>query len=569
MTDLDSLRVERCVERLLAPFDRPDSPGCTIGIVREGRLVLHRSAGMASLEHRVPIGPSTRFRIASVTKQFVCAAALMLAREGRLRLEDDARDHLPEIAGTGERITVAHLMHNTSGLRDMLELMRMGGMDLGQPCAPADLLAAIGRQRGLNFAPGAGFLYSNTNFLLLGLIVERVGGESLGRALERRIFAPLGMNATRLVGATTEVEPDLATGYFPRRPDVSGGAVGTGGGSAAGYVRALHGFPLAGEGGLVSCVRDLALWDRNFETGQAGGPELAGELTRLAPFANGRPNFYARGLQVRDWRGLRGVEHGGLWPGFKTEFLRIPERRLTAICIANHAGADPAAIAHAALAAALAGDPALHPVPAAPPRDELAALAGRWLEPESGVTLDFEPVQDAAAPVAGDEAAVLTGRMNGVPFGLLPTEDGRLAAARGSFAFTARPAPDGASVEVEFDAGRTALFRRAAAGAPLPPDLAGRYASADMGAVWTIEPARGEAAAPEPDGMVVRVAGPHVVAGPWHVEPVESDVVRIRAPGQLFDAWYDAVLLRDAGGRPTGLRVSGGRVKNIVFSRQG
>ncbi|MBX6744897.1 MAG: beta-lactamase family protein, partial [Acetobacteraceae bacterium] len=203
MTDLDLLALRRHARRLLVPWDAPATPGCTLGLVRDGALVLQESAGLASLELGVPIGAETCFRIASVSKQFTCSAILLLAEEGKLSIGDDIRAHLPEMPDFGVRITLDHLMRNCSGLRDMLELMRMGGADLAQPCTAEDLLAAIRRQRSLNFAPGSRFLYSNTNFFLLGRVVEAVSGESLGEFLARRIFTPLGMTRTRHTPSTT------------------------------------------------------------------------------------------------------------------------------------------------------------------------------------------------------------------------------------------------------------------------------------------------------------------------------------------------------------------------------
>ena len=130
MGDLDRLLLRRRVERLLAPWRRTDGPGVTLGVVLGRELVVHESAGMASLEFGVPIGTQTTFRIASVSKQFTCAAILLLAAEGRLSIEDDVRSHIPSLPDLGHRITLAHLMHNTSGIRDMLEIMRLGGVDL-------------------------------------------------------------------------------------------------------------------------------------------------------------------------------------------------------------------------------------------------------------------------------------------------------------------------------------------------------------------------------------------------------------------------------------------------------
>src|SRR5580698_1683229 len=140
MTTLASLRLQRFIDHLLTPWQSTAGPGMTIGVVREETLALHRAAGMANIELGVAIGPGTTFRIASVSKQFTCAAILLLAAEGRLRIEDDVRDYIDGFPDLGHRITLAHLMHNTSGIRDMFEVMRLGGVDLGQPCRADDLL---------------------------------------------------------------------------------------------------------------------------------------------------------------------------------------------------------------------------------------------------------------------------------------------------------------------------------------------------------------------------------------------------------------------------------------------
>ncbi len=533
MADLDLLLLRRRVDRLLAPFDRAGEPGMTIGVVRDGELLLHRHAGQASLELGVPIGPDTSFRIASVSKQFTCAAILVLAAEGRLDVQDEARKHLPELADFGHRLTVAHLMHNTSGIRDMLEIMRMGGADLSMPCSRDDLLAGIWRQRTLNFAPGTRYLYSNSNFLLLGVIAERLSGRKLPEFLAERIFHPLGMNRTRMVESTTEVVPGLATGYLPKD---------------GGWTRAAHGFPLGGEGGLVSSVEDLALWMRNFETGRVGGAALIEALETQAPFANGRPSNYARGLQVRSYRGIRAVDHGGLWPGYKTEFLRAPEQRLAVICITNNGAADPYHTAHEMLDAAIEGQPEVHPVRLPP---VLGALAGRWLDRASGATLELGQNADGQP----------TGNINGVPFRLTTAADGRIAASRSAEDFFAVPSADGQQLAVELDAGTRATYHRVSEAAALPADLAGAYRNAEMAAVWTILP---NAAGGD---LEMKVSGPLVFDRSWEVAPIEGDFIRVYAPGTLFRSWADVRVLRDGAGAITGLHVSGGRARDLTFTR--
>lgn len=533
VTDLDLTLLERRVEALLAPWAETHGPGMTVGVVLGGALAVHRHAGLTSVEHGVPIGPGTRFRIASVSKQFTCAAILILASEGKLSLEDEARQHLPELPELADRVTVAHLMHNTSGVRDMLEIMRQGGADLGTPVRPEELMAGICRQRTLNFTPGSRFLYSNSSFLLLGRIVERLSGEPLEAFLHARIFAPLGMRDTRVTENVQEAVPNLATGYFP--------------GEIGGWTRAPHAFPLHGEGGLVSSVVDLALWDRNFTTRRVGAAWLD-ELPRQTPFTNGTVNRYARGLVVRPYRGQETVSHGGLWPGYKTEFLRVPAQQVTVIAISNHGGADPNLLAHRALDAVLDGRPGVHPMPAMPRGGTLESLPGRYLDPESGSTLD----------VALDKSGLPTLTTNGLTVSAEATEDGRLASPRSSSVFMLRIAgPD--AVEVEQDAGRVSTWRRVQPGAVLPEGLSGVYRSDEMATTWTVTEADGKA--------WVQARGPVAVGPLWELEPVEGDVLRLHVPGTLMRSWLDLRVLRD-GGAVTGLAASGGRVKKVCYLRQ-
>lgn len=531
MGDLDLEKLGGHIDRLIQPWAKPGTPGCTVGVLRDGKVLLNRSAGLANIELDVPIGPETSFRIASVTKQFTCAAILLLEAEGKLKLSQEVREHLPDLPDFGQKITLDQLMHNTSGLRDFLELMRMSGMDLQIPCTPDDLLAAIRLQRSLNFTPGSRMSYSNTNFLLLGRIIENLSGQTLGDFVDARILKPLGMVHSRLVRTTIELVPGLASGYLPQ---------------GDGFVRAGHAFPQGGEGGMVSSVADLALWDHNFTTGQVGGTALGEALAQQTPFLNGHPNSYARGLQVKPYRGLRTVDHGGLWPGFKTEFLRVPELNLTIIAIANNAAVDCYRLAHRVLDG-LVED---HPLPALPPRPALDTLAGRYLDRETATSVEFS--------VAGDGTPMAS--MNGVPFVLEPTADGRLSAARGAFDFVASLPDAHDSVGIEFDAGTHASFERMSTEpAPLPTGIAGRYVCPELGAVWTIKT--------EHDTIAkITIAGPLHHAGPWNLFTIEGDQLRAEMPSVLFKAWLDIQVVH-GNGTISGLEVSSGRSKRLKFDR--
>ncbi|MCC7283877.1 MAG: beta-lactamase family protein [Acetobacteraceae bacterium] len=521
------------IEALLAPWRDKPTPGVTVGVVVGDELVAHRHAGLASLELGVPIDARTRFRVASVSKQFTCAAILLLEDRGRLEVAAPARTLLPELPEAYAGITVAQLMHNTSGIRDMLEIQRLGGSDLAVPTTPDDLLAGICRQRTLNFVPGARFLYSNSNFLLLGLIVERLAGVPLAAFLEQEIFAPLGMTGTRHTPDVRVAIPRLATGYL-----VDDGA----------FIRAPHAYPLGGEGGLVSSVEDLALWARNAAGARVLGDRVLRGLERQTPFLNGAANIYARGLQARPYRSVRTFSHGGLWPGFRTEFLRAPDQAIAVIAISNHGGSDPNLLAHRVLDILLDRLPA-PPAPKLPPRAALAPMAGRYLDAATGATLDIT-VSDEGVP---------TLTTNGLATIAEATEDGRIAVPRGSTVFMACAAGTDA-VEVELDAGSISTWHRTPADPVLPEDLPGIYVSEEMAARWVI--------AREGDGMVARAVGPVTRGGRWQVEPIGSDDVRVHVPGTLMRSWLDVRVARDTAGRIEALVVNGGRVKMARFVRE-
>ncbi|WP_207537557.1 serine hydrolase domain-containing protein [Sabulicella rubraurantiaca] len=511
MRDLDLLRLERRVGLMLAPL--AGKPGAAVGVARGGALLLRRSGGLASVEHDIPIGPDTAFRIASVSKHVTCAALLLLEREGRLSLADPVGKYLPHLPESLRSIRLDLLARNASGVRDMFDLLRLGGADLSLSVSEAELDAAIARATGLNFAPGSRFLYSNTGFRWLGQVVERVSGEALAEFLRKRIFAPLGMTRTAHTPDLLVPVPGLATGYL------------------ADGRRAPHGLPLGGEGGLASTVEDLALWSRGLARAALGeGMEAA--LSAMAPFTGGASNRYALGLENEAWRGLALVGHGGLWPGYKSALLRLPSRALTVIVLANSAALDPGRMAFEVMEAALEGDGALAPAPEIPSRD---GLAGRWISMDTGLSLD----------IAEDGTA----RMHGVPFALLPGEGGRWVARRGAFPFSILPR-HGEALEVELDAGTVVRFERAPGG-PLPA-LDGSWSSAELGAEWRIE------------GEAVEVSGPLRSGARWRLEALAPGFLRLHMPSVLFDAWAD--LIPDAGG--TRLTVNSGRVRGLVMERR-
>jgi CubicO group peptidase (beta-lactamase class C family) len=205
------------VDALFAPWSSPDSPGCAVGVWKAGQLVLSRAYGMANLEHGVPNTPETVFEAGSVSKQFTVAAVLSLEQQGKLSLDDAVRKHVPELPDYGAPLTLRHLVHHTSGLRDWGTVVEAAGWPRGSRIhTHAHVLDVLARQRSLNFPPGTEFLYSNSGYNLLAIIVERVSGQGFSTFTREHLFEPLGMTHTQWRDDFARIVKGRATAYASR-----------------------------------------------------------------------------------------------------------------------------------------------------------------------------------------------------------------------------------------------------------------------------------------------------------------------------------------------------------------
>jgi len=315
------------VDKVFERMDKTTSPGCALGLVRDGRLVYARAYGMANLDHDVVLTPSTVFHVASISKQFTAAAIHLLARDGKVSLDDDVRKHVPELPDFGAPITIRHLIHHTSGLRDQWELLILAGwrysLDL---ITDDDVLQVMARQKALNFRPGAEYLYCNTGYTLLAVIVARVSGQTFREFTTSRLFKPLGMTRTFFRDDHAEVIKGQAYGYVPDRDT---------------FRLSVTNFDTAGATSLHTTVEDLALWDRNFSDGRVGGPDFIATVLKKGTLANGDELPYASGLVHGTYRGLPTVGHGGSDAGYRSDYLRFPGERMSIACLCNLSSANP------------------------------------------------------------------------------------------------------------------------------------------------------------------------------------------------------------------------------------
>jgi CubicO group peptidase (beta-lactamase class C family) len=204
------------VDAVFAEVDRTNTPGCSLAVTHDGKVIYSRGYGMANLEHGVANSPETVFYIASVSKQFTAATIVLLAEEGKVSLDDSVRKYVPELPPYADAVTLRHLIHHTSGLRDYLSLSSLAGRSDADSFPESEALRLIARQKALNFTPGTRHVYSNSGYFLLGLIAKRVTGKSLREAADERIFAPLGMTGTRFRDDRTAPLKHRADGHFKR-----------------------------------------------------------------------------------------------------------------------------------------------------------------------------------------------------------------------------------------------------------------------------------------------------------------------------------------------------------------
>jgi CubicO group peptidase (beta-lactamase class C family) len=320
------------VDKIFEKWDKSDSPGCALGVYKDGQIIYKRGYGMANLNDDVPITPATVFHVASMSKQFTAASIVLLAQQGKLSLDDDVRKYIPELPDFGERITIRHLVHHTSGLRDQWSLLGLAGwrysLDL---ITDDDVMSVMTRQKDLNFKPGEKHVYCNTGYTLMGLIVKRVSGMSLREFTTKNIFEPLGMTHTHFRDNHAEIVKHNALGYEQDGKDKP-------------LRLSVTNFDTVGATSLHTTVEDLQLWDENFYHPRVGGPAFLHQMLKRGKLNSGEQLDYAFGLVVGKYKGLQTVDHAGGDAGYRSDMTRFPEQHFSAAVLCNSADTNPTAL---------------------------------------------------------------------------------------------------------------------------------------------------------------------------------------------------------------------------------
>ena len=320
------------VDSLFANSNRNGAPGLAIGIVRDGRVLMTKGYGLASLEYKVPITASTVFDVASLAKQFTGLAVAVLVGQGKIALDADIRTYLPDFPDLGKRITIDHLLHHTSGLRDWPSTLSVAGWRLDDVITTDQILSMAYRQRSLNFAPGAEYSYSNTGYNLLAEIIARVTGQPFGEWMQQNLFRALGMTHTHFRDDYTEVISQSTSGYS-RWADST-------------YHRVPDNLTAPGSSSLFTTVEDLSRWLISFDKPVVGG-KAAQAMTRTRGVLNdGTTIPYAFGISHGDYQGVATLSHSGAWASVGTFLLYFPQQRLGVVVLANDATIDPSRAAY-------------------------------------------------------------------------------------------------------------------------------------------------------------------------------------------------------------------------------
>jgi CubicO group peptidase (beta-lactamase class C family) len=371
---LDPQQVRAIDSFVTSEMDRLHIPGVAVGVYSRGKILLAKGYGLANVELNVPVTPKTVFESGSVGKQFIATAIMMLAQDGKLSLDDSITKYFPDAPLTWKPIFIKNLLSHTSGLPDYATPTLTG------PAGPFYLRLDFSEDQLLSKiealpverAPGEKWEYSNTNYVLLGILIHRVTGMPFAEFLNERIFTPLDMTSTRLI-SESDIIPNRAAGY------------GIGAGEQLKNQEWVSPtFDSTADGSLYLNILDMAKWDAALYGTQLLSQSSLDRMWSVYPLNDGKPNpnQYGFGWWIRQQNNHKVIEHGGNWQGFTCDISRYPDDNLTVVVLTNldAAHSDPDLMAHV-----IAGlvDPPLSPAKLAAIPDsqpEIAATLAKVLD---------------------------------------------------------------------------------------------------------------------------------------------------------------------------------------------
>jgi CubicO group peptidase (beta-lactamase class C family) len=528
------------VDQLFARFDRPDSPGCALGVIKDGKLIYKKGYGMANLEHDIPISPTTVFNVASASTQFTAMSVLLLARQGKLQLDDDIRKYLPELPAYQAAITIRQLIHHTGGVRDRIDLMAIAGRDADELYKEDDIIELIARQKETNFKPGSRRLFSNSGYALLAAIVKRASGKSLRQFANENIFNPLGMSNTGFQDEGAMIVKNRAADYLFN--------------NEGGFQMKASNVASVGDGGVLTTVEDLFLWDQSFYQDKLGGPELINQFLTPATLDDGEKTNYAFGLAVDNYKGLKTIAVGSDFLGYRAELLRFPEQKFSVICLCNFNRVGPNSIARQVADIYLADQFKLEVAgKSQSAKATYIQMSEQELKDKTGVYLD--PILRRFWTLDVEEGKLAVSAMNGMRFRIAPVSATEFrefeVPVRIDVRFQNRSEGERPLMHLSIDRQKSYAFEPVKLVAPMPAELAdyaGEYYSDEVQTSYKIGAENGRL-------VVTPRRGPNLV-----LTPALKD--------KFLSAGFNFDFTRDPQNRVNGFLMDTDRSVNIRFAKR-
>ena len=313
------------VDSIFKQYNQKSGPGCAVAILRNDSIIFQKGYGMANLEYDIPITPTTVFDIASVSKQFAGLAISTLIEQGKISMDDDIRKYLPDVPKFSKIITIRHLVHHTSGLRDWPEALAYAGWRWDDVFSFEDIMRMVKAQKELDFEPGTKYSYSNTGYNLLAAIVAEVSGKSFRAWTDENIFQPLQMNSSHFQDDYSRLVKNLAYSYSSNGSE---------------FVKSPSELTAYGSSSLFTTVEDLSRWLINFDKQIALKNPVYLNMLTFGKLNNGKPVAYGYGLETDEYRGLKTISHNGGWAGYRSVIMNFPDEKVSIIILSNFADFD-------------------------------------------------------------------------------------------------------------------------------------------------------------------------------------------------------------------------------------
>ena len=528
------------VDELISSMVKAESAGATVAVAKVGELLYSKGYGSANPEYDIPNSPQTIFHVASVSKQFTAFAIALLAEQGKISVGDDIRKYLPELPDFGHKITIKHLVHHTSGLRDQWELLSLAGWRLDDVITRSQVLRLIRHQEELNFKPGEEFSYCNTGYTLLGEIVSRVTGKSFPEWCAENIFKPLKMDNTLFYDDHEKIVKNRAYSFHD---------------SPEGLKKSVLSYANAGATSLFTTAEDLTKWSENFYSMKVGNAEVMEQMEERGVLNKGDTLGYAFGQGFGTYKGLKTLTHGGADAGYRSYLMRFPEHKLSIVVLSNLASFNPGKLAYGIAEIYLKDH-----LKQEPARPEASQTVAATFQVSEALLKSYEgqyQLTPAMIVTFKIENGKLTAQATGQPaLNMVASSESEFANEGGDVRISFNKGSDSKVNQFTlYQGGQTIVARRIKPFDPTSLDLrtyVGNYYSPELQTSYTLELKN--------DTLIAN----HIRHEPAAMTPIAKDAFST-------NLWYMGKIefTRNEKAEITGFKVSSGRVKNVRFVKRG